>query len=217
MVDQLRAGSPGLERGILIGVVDVTNTPILIPVAAFNPNQAGSSAAAFQGVQGLFGVGTRRPATFQIGFDASCTNSTAAIPFPALAALGRTVPAAATGYVFNCATGSTAANPVVTAAERAFFTTRVVAYNAYIRAKADSVGFLYYDPNVRLAQYRASGAVLPFPNLAAPTRPFGPLISNDGVHPGNPVHAQLAKDLSDSINARYGANLGDIPVASVQP
>lgn len=224
MIDQLRAGSPELQKGILIGVVDVTNAPVLIPVAVFNPNQPGYSAAAFAGVQGLFGVGTRRPATYQIQFDPSCTNSTAAITLPALAGLGAAAPTA--GYVFNCgparaASGSTPALPqtpnLVTDQERAFFVARVAAYNAYIKAKADSIGFLYYDPNVRLAQYRATGAILPFPNLAAPTRPYGPLISNDGVHPGNLVHAQLAKDLRDTINARYGANLADIAVTGVQP
>jgi lysophospholipase L1-like esterase len=79
-------------------------------------------------------------------------------------------------------------------------------YNAYIKAKADSIGFAYYDPNVLLTALRADGSIPPFPNLASPA-PFGQYVSLDGVHPAAAAHVRIANDLVDVINAKYGTSL----------
>ena len=92
--------------------------------------------------------------------------------------------------------------------------TLINGYNTYIKAKADSIGFAYYDPNVSLTALRTSGAIPPFPNLAAPagTSPFG-VVSFDGVHPGQQAHIRIANDLIAVINAKYATNLATIPTS----
>lgn len=225
LVNGLVAGSPNLRGGVLIGVVDPNAVPLLVPFAVFNPNVTGYSPAAYQAVLGVLGVGTTRPATFRLLFAPNCTGSAAAIPFPALVQLNRLIPAAAPGFVIDCS-GATPLNPTapasatnppqsvlfVTDAERLFYSNRVTAYNAYIQAKADSIGFAYLDPNTLFAQLRAAGAIPPFPNLAAPTAPFataaGRYITNDGVHPSTSAHYVLANALITLINQKYGATLG---------
>jgi lysophospholipase L1-like esterase len=221
LVTQLRSRNQDL-RGVLIGIVDVTNTPVLVPLSVFNPNGGGTGFAAFQpaafaGVQALFGVGTTRPATFQITFAASCTNSQAAISIPVLRNLNANIPANAPGYQFVCAAGATQTPGLLDDARRTFFVNRVTAWNRYISAKADSIGFAYYNPNTLLGQARASGQIPPFPNLANPTRPFGPLISNDGVHPGSPAHTLVARELIGVINAKYQSTLSAASVPDLAP
>jgi hypothetical protein len=222
-VDQLRAGSPELRRGVLIGVVDVTNAPQIIQLSVFNSAStatgfAAYNPAAFTTLRAVFGVSPSgpRPAAFAITFNANCNASQAAISFQALAAVAAAVPATATGFAFNCAPGATAPAQILDDAERAVFVARVAAYNAYIKAKADSVGFFYYDPNVRLAGFRATpGAVLPFVNLQSQTQPFGANISRDGVHPSTRTHVILATDLRDSLNAKYGTTIPAIDTAGL--
>jgi hypothetical protein len=211
LVNQLRAGSPGLRGGVLIGVVDVTNTPQLFQLSVFNPASTATGVNAYNpaglgALRALFGVGTTRPATYPITFNANCNASQAAISLQSILTAAATAPAA--GFVFNCAAGA-AANPasLLDDVERQTFVDRVAAYNTYIRAKADSVGFFYYNPNVRLSALRATGAVPPFVNPTPGARPFGPLISLDGVHPATAIHVTLASDLRDSINARFGATI----------
>lgn len=230
LVNGLTAGSPNLKGGVLIGVVDVTNTPILVPFYVFNPNVPGSSTAAYGAVLGVFGVAgftttPTRPATFRLLFNGNCTTSQAAIPFPALAQLNAVIPAAAPSFTIDCsgtpllnpAAPASATNPpqsafFVTDAERTFYVNRVAAYNAYVKAKADSVGFAYLDPNPLLAGLRTAGSIPLFPNLAAPTAPFatagGRFISNDGVHPSTSAHFLIANALITAINTKYGTSLG---------
>ena len=219
LVNQLKAGSPGLANGVLIGVVDVTNTPQLIQLSVFNSASTATGANAFNPLalatlRQLFGVGTTRPSTYSITFNANCRTSQAAISLTALQAVAAAAPAA--GFQFSCGAGATAVpSQILDDGERAFFVARVAAYNAYIRAKADSVGFFYYDPNARLAALRASGAVLPFPNLTSTTQPFGGFISLDGVHPSTRTHVVLATDLRDSINTKFGASIPAIDTAGL--
>ncbi len=213
LINGLTSGSPNLKGGALIGVVDPTNIPLLIPLAVFSsPTVGGAPNPAYQAVLGLFGVGTRRPATFQIGFDPSCSTGSPAITFPALAGLGAAIPAAAPGYVFNCTNTAAQTPNLVTESERLFYVNRTVAYNNYIKAKADSLGWVYLDPNPLFIQLKGAGAIPLFPNLANPTAPFatagGRYITNDGVHPSTSAHFVLANALITAINAKYGTSLG---------
>ncbi|HEY0778589.1 MAG TPA: SGNH/GDSL hydrolase family protein [Gemmatirosa sp.] len=223
LVNGLRSGSPHLKGGVLIGVVDPTNVPLLIPIAVFSqPVVNGAPNPAYYAVQALFGVGTRRPATFQIGFDPSCFVGTPLITFPALAGLAAAIPAAAPGYVFNCSNTAAQTPNLVTEAERQFYANRVVAYNAYIQAKADSIGWVFFDPNPIFVQLRQQGAIPLFPNLAAPTAPFatalGRYITNDGVHPSTTSHYTLANLLITAINTKYGSTIRAlVPADTVAP
>ena len=86
-------------------------------------------------------------------------------------------------------------------------TDTVTAYNALIAAEADTLGFAYYDPNPALVALKTSGAVPIFPNLAAPTAPFGTYFSLDGVHPAAAAHVLLANAIIDAVNAKYGTSV----------
>jgi lysophospholipase L1-like esterase len=210
MLTQLRAGAPDL-KGVLIGVVNVTNAPIAFPISVINqaatPSQPAFAynAAANAAVRALFG----RP----IAFAPNCNTGAPQIAFSALTPLATganaALPAGAP-FTFVCgdlAGVATKTPGLLTEADRQFFVNRVRGWNAFIRAKADSIGFAYYDPNSRLDVWRASGQVPPFPNLAAPTAPFAPFVSNDGVHPSSAAHAVLAGDIAAVINAKYGSTL----------
>lgn len=95
------------------------------------------------------------------------------------------------------------------AAEQVQVKAIVDGYNSYIKAKADSIGFAYYDPNVTLARLATMDQVLAthVPNLASPTATFGQFVSLDGVHPSAAAHVQIATDLIAVINAKYGTHL----------
>ena len=209
-IAQLRSANPDL-KGVLIGVVNVTNAPLSFPLSVINrtatPSQPAFAfnAQAAGAVQQLFG----RP----IAFAPNCNTGTPSIAFSALTALATganaALPAGAP-FTFVCGDlpGVATKTPgLLTEADRQFFIARVRGWNAYIRAKADSIGFGYYDPNSRLDVWRASGQVPPFPNLAAPSAPFAPYVSNDGVHPSTAAHVVLAGDIAGVINAKYGSTL----------
>ena len=219
MLAQLRSRNADL-KGVLIGVVDVTNTPLLVPISVFNPTGGGTGFAAYQpaangAVTQIFG----RP----IQFAPNCAGSQAAVAFSALrtiAAGANAVLPAGAPFTFVCNNVSAAVQAtggVLDDTERAFFVNRVAGWNAYIAAKADSIGFAYYNPNTTLGALRAAGQVPPFPILTTPTRPFGPLISNDGVHPGSPAHTLLARALVGVINAKYQVTIDATKVPDQAP
>ena len=186
--------APRLEGGVLIGVVDVTNAPILFESALL------ASPAVREGLRIAAGR------TVPLVIDASCTNSTALISLRIIDLL-RANPAVPG---ISCTKG---ANPaygdffVVDAGERTALNAAVTAYNTYIQAKADTMGFAYYDPNTTLAPLKASGEIPAFPNLASATAPFGTYFSLDGVHPSRRGHQAIAAALLDVINAEYGTTL----------
>jgi len=95
--------------------------------------------------------------------------------------------------------------------EQATLSSTVVDYNTYIKAKADTIGFAYFDPNAALAQLRAAKLVPLVPSLLSTTKPFGDYVSLDGVHPSALAHKLVANALIDVINAKYGTTLAKIP------
>jgi phospholipase/lecithinase/hemolysin len=96
---------------------------------------------------------------------------------------------------------------ILSAAEQTTLSAAITAFNDYIKAKAAAIGFAYYDPNVLLAAKKASGEILPFPNLASTNATFGAFLSLDGVHPSGAAHVLLANELMAAINAKYGTTL----------
>ena len=206
-VDTLVA-APTLRGGVLVGVVDVRNAPRLFPADS------------------LFRAGAPSPFKFSIDsttgrvvqVDPRCAGSGALISaeiiprirtgeYPPLIYCQPTtlpgVPAAADlGNLF-----------VLNATEQATLGALVAGYNAYIRAKADSVGWAYYDPNNPadgLPALRASGLIAPLPRFTNETAPFGPGMSIDGVHPRRATHVALANAIGAVIKAKYpeAAGLG---------
>jgi lysophospholipase L1-like esterase len=193
MVNRLRSG--GVENGVLIGVSDVTQIPLLVP----------ASALADPALRLGLNLATGRA----VSIAASCTGSSSSISLAI-------IPEIATGaHPATIACTSTSGSPVgdrfvLDATERAAIIATVASYNTYIRAKADSVGFAYYDPNPLFAAARARGDVPATPNMTNLTAPFGPLFSLDGVHPSTRGQVLIANALIALIAAEYSVRLRPI-------
>ncbi len=199
MINQLVAGAPGI-KGVLIGVAQVSVVPVLFTGRALN-NIAflnALSAAAHK----------------SIGFDpATCTATTnTLIGFPIISAIAsgqhppfiecEKTPTPPLGDVY-----------ILDAAEQVQVAGIVNGYNAYIKAKADSIGFAYYDPNTTFGKIESSDPILAsrVPNLASATATFGQYFTLDGIHPSAAAHKLLANDLITVINAKYGTSLAPVP------
>ena len=199
IVRDLVAGAPGL-KGVLIAVAQVPNVPLMIPAAAFtNPAVLGAASQVAGRAVSL------DPVT------CAGTGLGSLIDFQYLAAI-RARPAGFPGTIF-CSPISGGGQTdlgdflVLDPTETASLTTLISGYNSYIKAKADSVGFAFFDPNPLLAGLKASGAVPVFPNLTSVTQPFGQFFSLDGVHPSAAAHILIADSLVAVINAKYGTTL----------
>ena len=191
MMDQLLAGAPGL-KGLLIGVVNATGSPVFVPAAAL----------ASPAVQAAVNAATGRT----VVIDPACATSTWLVVLriaeaiksgqhPPFISCTKNVPPGL-GDAFMLDNG-----------ELATLNATVAGYNAFIKAQADANGFAYYDPNVLLAAKRATGEIPLLPNFASPLAPFGTLVSLDGVHPSSAAHVLLANEFITTINARYGTSL----------
>ena len=194
MITQLLAGAPGL-KGVLIGVPQVTNLPLM---------SSGALIAASPAIQGGISAAAGKTVTI----DASCTGSTALVDVPQL------IPGIRAGVfppIIACAAGlypfPVGDLFVLDPAEQTTLSAAINAYNAYISAKAASIGFAYYDPNLLFGAKRANGEIPPFPNLASTSATFGGLISLDGVHPSAAAHVLIANELITVINAKYSTAL----------
>lgn len=193
MVNRLHGS--GVEHGILIGVSDVTQIPLLVP----------ASALADPALRFALSVATGRSVTIAT----SCTGSSSLISLAIIAEI-------ATGaHPATIACAPSAGSPVgdrfvLDAAERASLVAAVSAYNVYISAKADSVGWAYLDPNPLFAAARASGEVPTTPNIANTGEPFGPLFSLDGVHPSARGQVRIANEIIAAIVAEYGVRLSAV-------
>jgi lysophospholipase L1-like esterase len=201
MMNALMAGAPQL-KGVLIGVVQVAQVPLLFQAGVLAASPAAAGAAAQ--VAG-------RPVTLD---PVTCAgaNAGALVAFPYLVAI-KSRAATQPGTVFcQPVAGGGANDPgdagILDITEQATVAARINAYNAYIKAKADSLGFAYYDPNVTLATLKADPTKIPpFPNLASTTAPFGQYFSFDGVHPSATTHTLLANEIITAINAKYQTTL----------
>jgi lysophospholipase L1-like esterase len=187
---------PSIKGGVLIGVVNTANVPLLFPARELlDPVVKG----AFDRVAG---------ATTVIDPTTCSPSTTSLINFQLAAAIrahthpatvyceARPAPFQPLGNVF-----------VLDAAEQTAISDTVTAYNTLIAAEADTLGFAYFDPNPPLVAFKTSGAVPSFPDLAAPTAPFGLYFSLDGVHPAAAAHVLLANNIIDAVNAKYGTSV----------
>ena len=190
MVNRLIAG--GVENGVLIGVADVTRIPLLVHASAL---QNGSLRFALNLAAGETVV-----------IHASCTGSSALVSLAIVAAIATGVhpPTIACSPTADPSVGSAF---ILDVAEQSALRMAVTEYNSYISAKADSIGFAYFDPNPMLEAARGRGDIPAIPDVTNFAQPFGPLFSVDGIHPSNGGHVLIANALIDVIAAEYGVRL----------
>lgn len=206
MVAALLAGAPDLE-GVLIGVVQVANAPIMFPAAAMsNP----VFKAGFDAIAGT--ATTLDPSCLPAGAGAASLINTfmahairAGLHPPVVAC----VPGGATGTLPAPLGDQLVLDP----SEQATVSQRITAYNTYIQQKASQIGFAYFDPNPTLSTLRAGGTIIRnTPNWAATSADaFGTGMSLDGAHPGPALHRMLANLLIPIINAQYNTTLSLVP------
>jgi hypothetical protein len=197
LITDLTAGNTNI-KGVLLGVVNVANAPILFSGRALqNPAFVGAiSQAAGKTI-------TVDPTT--------CTATTnSLISFQIVAAIRANQHPAS----IACEKSPQQTYPlfgdifVLDSQELATLATDVTNFNAYINTKAQAAGFGYLDPNRALDSLKALGQITPTgPNFTAPTAPFGKWISLDGAHPSSAAHQLLTNYLIDVINGKYGTTL----------
>jgi lysophospholipase L1-like esterase len=199
-----RSASGTERRGILIGVVDVTNVGALFPAQVLVNN------AQFRGaILAAFFPGR------QFQFVNCPANTTSLVSLGLIFQLRQQFPPGGTAPVpFACSptpvspTTTIGAGGILDAAETAALVARVAAYNAYIQQKAQQIGWAYWNPNTLLASYKASGAITTVPNLLSAVAPFGTALSLDGIHPSSRTHLDVANAIIQTINGFYpGTNI----------
>ncbi|MDH3292550.1 MAG: SGNH/GDSL hydrolase family protein [Gemmatimonadota bacterium] len=179
----------GVQGGILLGVVKVTNTPNLSPgVAYFGAKAQGALPPTFTVDNScapavLGGVGESTLVPFAYGFGVLLAQASQGV-----------------SVTLNCATDP----PVLSGAEITNIVTAIAGYNQTVQAAATARGWAFWDPNVVLDSVKAAGDIPLFPNPAAPTAPFGQWFSSDGVHPSSQAHQVVAQRAWDAIVAEYG-------------
>ena len=201
MISQLLAGAPNL-KGVLIGVVQAAGAPVLFTAQALQipAFRAGLNQATGKTI--IIDPTTCTPTTKTlIGFP--LISQIASGAHPPLIACEKT-PTPPIGDVF-----------ILDAAEQVQVANIVNGYNTYIKAKADSIGFAYYDPNTTLTRLAGLDPVLAthVPNIGSATAPFGQFVTLDGIHPSAAAHIQIANDLIAIINAKYGTSLATVPTS----
>jgi len=201
MMNEFTAGAPGV-KGVLIGVVQVTGVPILFRAAVLTDPTVLQAASLIAGRAVSLDPNT-----------CSGTGLTSLIAVPYLTAI-RNRPPGAPGLVFCRKTGL---NPdpgdagILDPDEQVTVKALIDGYNRYIQAKADSVGFAYWDPNVIFDQLKAANQIPAFPIITSTTQTFGQFISLDGIHPSTLAHMTIANELIKVINAKYSTKLAALP------
>jgi len=199
MIKQLLDSMPGL-KGVLIGVPDASAIPLMSSAALI-----ASSAQ----IQGAMAAVAGKP----VAVDPNCVGSTALVTTPLLLNLIKagTHPPVITCQPSPADTTNTVGNLfILDATERAQLSAFIAGLNAYIKGKADAIGFAYWDPNPTLTGIRNTAQSLTFPNFAA-TGTFGTAFSLDGVHPSAEGQKLIANNLITVVNSKYGTTLKAIP------
>jgi lysophospholipase L1-like esterase len=199
MIKQLLDSMPGL-KGVLIGVPDASSIPLM---------SSGALIAATPQIQGAMALVAGQP----VVVDPNCIGSAALVSTPLLLNM---IKAGAIAPVLSCQAGSDPNDPrignlfVLDPTERVQLSGFIAGLNAYIKGKADAIGFGYWDPNPTLTGIRNSPQSLPFPSFA-PTGTFGTAFSLDGVHPSAEGQKLIANSLITVINEKYGTSLKAVP------
>ena len=229
-ISQLTAGAPGLA-GVLIGVGNVTNIPLLFPVAVLQTNAA--FLAGFDQAAGRVPTSTDPVKAAAMTIDPNCTGAGATlISFRIVSEIAKfrndtnatgqppkSITARA-GHPAHIACGPNSVGfPatvgdifILTTTEQAALATAVADYNTYISGKATALGWAYMNPNILLDSLKTAGQIPVAPNLASATATFGAWLSLDGVHPSTQAHRAITNHVVNAINAKYATTLTTISV-----
>ena len=212
MVLALTAGTAGAARkGILIGLVDITATPALIPAALLVNNTGGYRTAIEQGLL--------RGRTLAIVPGSCPANTTALVSLALLLQLAQAAqaPNAPAAFPFACqpttipgpggTTITVGTSGVLDATERSWLAARVAALNTVIEQLATQKEWAYWSPNPLLQTLRSEGRILTAPDFADPVAPFGTAFSLDGFHPSAEGQRRIAAGVITAINAKYGSTI----------
>jgi hypothetical protein len=215
-LDTLLQAPTTVKGGVLIGIVDVPNAPRFFPGSALFSNPAFKAS---------IDAATGKTVTVL----PNCINSTALISSLIVERIKYFDPAnpPSNSYppIISCAPATVPGVPpqaalgdlfVLSPAEQAALSGVVATVNAYLQAKADQIGFAYYDPNnpqTGLPALKVAGILSTLPNFTSETEPFGPGMSLDGVHPRKLVHSLLANSIIAAVNGKYGLSIPPIPIA----
>lgn len=206
-LNALVAGSPHLKGGIIIGAVFVAGAPHF-----FSADTIGLSTTR----KTQFSTFTGKGLPTVIGCGTSVTGWLISADLPVQIKAG-THP-----NVVSCVTNTPAA-PVgdifmLDPTEQGALNATTAAYNVYLKAKADSLGWAYLDPNAVLAALRTGTTplVAGWPNLSSNSRDasgsvFGSVFSLDGVHPSAAGQKIIANAVIDAVNAKYGTTILHVP------
>ena len=209
-LDSLKAGSPHLRGGIVIGALRVTNTPRFFSVDSLRTAAKKTAFDAFTG----------KPSAIL----ANCVVGSGYLISAEIAKAIRVYPAAG-GHPPLISCGVTPAAPapvgdifILDPGEIGALNATTDAYNVYLKAKADTLGWAYLDPNVLLAPQKigATPAIPAFPNFTSNTRDastavFGVLFALDGVNPTSLAQKLVANSMIDSVNAKFSTKLLKVP------
>jgi hypothetical protein len=189
MVSQIKA-IPGVKGGVLFAVLNVTQLPTMFQASLLVTSAA--DLATFEAAAGG-----------PVAVDPSCANPVPLVNFSLAGAihLGLHPP------IVICKKGvlpfPVGDLYVLDSVEVPAVTADINAYNTYIHAVADSLGWAYVDVNPTLANLRLAGLVPAFPVLS-PTSPFGTYFSLDGIHPSGLAQVAIADTMAAYVNAKYG-------------
>lgn len=185
-------------RGILIGVVNIANAPLLFPAESLlsNPTLKAQLDFAAGGTITVLGncPGSRALLSFAV------VGEMAAGRHPRVVSCQKNVPEFPLGDIF-----------VLDTTDQRILDGTVAAYNTFIKSEATRIGFAYLDADSTLTVLKATpGQIATIPNLQSAT-PFGTLVSFDGVHPSTPGHVQIARAVIATINRKYGTSIPQLP------
>ncbi len=104
---------------------------------------------------------------------------------------------------------SVPAGATITPAELTAINAAVAAFNTKIAAIATAHGYALVDFAALLAAQAAN--IPPIPSFGTPTKLFGTLFSQDGIHPAKAGQKIIANGFIAAINAKFGTTLTAIP------
>lgn len=200
MLKQLTDSMPSL-KGVLIAVAQIPIIPLM---------SSGDLIFKSPQIQALINGVAGKPVTI----NPNCNGSTALITTPVILPMIR---AGTYNPQISCVKGVDPTDPkvgelgVLDAQELVTLTNTINGYNAYIKAKADALGFAYYDAAPLFLGLKGTAANRAFPDYLSATNPFGTAFSLDGVHPSKSGHTLIANELIKVINAKYGTTLAPVP------